>query len=106
MIICTVVFTYGLFILIKGIFDFKKAQSKIDIFTRSLYGFGLMLNARNIYHGDPGTVLVSSLLAFVIGIQFLLFWMKKGRLMTDLIVAVLSFAVCVAILLQLLFNRS
>ena len=92
----TVVAFYGLFSLAGGMIGYRKAKSTASLIAGSVSGVLLILCAYGIGHGSRASLLGGLAIAFVLGARFLGTWLKRRRVMPDLLMVLFSVATLLA----------
>ena len=88
----TIVASYGIFSLAGGVIGYLKANSMASLMAGSLSGVLLLLCAYGIGQGSRTAVLGSLLIAVALGARFVGTWLKKRRVMPDLLMVLFSTA--------------
>ncbi len=91
-----VVALYGLFSLIGGLIGYLKAKSTASLVAGALSGVLLLLCAYGIGQGSRIALLGSLVIACALGARFVGTWLKRRRIMPDLLMVLLSAATLVA----------
>ena len=92
----TVVASYGVFSLIGGVIGYRKANSAASLVAGGLSGALLLLCAYGIGQGSRTAALGSLLIAAALGARFTGTWLKKRRVMPDLLMVLFSAATLLA----------
>ncbi len=92
----TVVAVYGVFSLVGGTIGYLKAKSLASLIAGSLSGALLLLCAYGIGQESRIALLGSLVIAFALGARFFGTWLKKHRVMPDLLMVLLSTATLLA----------
>ena len=92
----TVVAVYGVFSLVGGVIGYLKATSLASLIAGSLSGGLLLLCAYGIGQDNRIALLGSLVIAFALGARFFGTWLKKHRVMPDLLMILLSAATILA----------
>ena len=87
-----VVASYGAFSLIGGVIGYRKANSVASLVAGCLSGALLLLCAYGIGQGSRTAALGSLLIAVALGARFVGTWLKKRRVMPDLLMVLFSAA--------------
>lgn len=91
-----IVASYGIFSLAGGVIGYLKAKSAASLIAGSLSGVLLLLCAYGIGQGSRTALLGSLLIAVALGARFLGTWLKKRRVMPDLLMVLFSAATLLA----------
>ena len=80
-----VVGLYGLLSLIGGIIGYAKARSVASLIAGSISGIILLACAYGLMNGSRPATIISGVLALALGGRFFGVWLKKRRVMPDLV---------------------
>ena len=97
-----IVAAYGIFNGVGGVIGYLKAKSTVSLVAGSISGVLLLLCAYGIRQGSRAALLGSLAIAFALGMRFLGTYLKKRRVMPDLLMVLLSAATLLAVGLVLL----
>ena len=92
-----VVASYGIFSLAGGVIGYLKAKSKASLLAGLVSGALLLLCAYGMRRGSRAALLGSLVVAFALGARFLGSWLKKRRIMPDLLMVLFSLATLLAV---------
>jgi len=95
------VLTYGVLCMAGGVLGYVKARSNVSLLAGLGSGLLLLDFAYEMLDGSQGAVIGSMAVAGLLGTRFLMTWLKRRRVMPDLIMVVAS-AVTVAAVAPLL----
>ena len=87
-----VIASYGIFNVAGGVIGYLKAKSRISLVAGSVSGALLLLCAYGIGQGSRTALLGTLVIAFALGARFLGTWIKKRRVMPDLLMVLFSAA--------------
>ena len=89
---------YGLFSLIGGVIGFVKARSAASLIAGTASGILLLGCAHAMYHDTSTAAARAALIvAFLLGARFLATWMRKRRVMPDLLMVLFSLATLISV---------
>ena len=88
----TVVASYGIFSVAGGVIGYLKANSTASLMAGSLSGVLLLLCAYGIGQENRIALLGSLVIAFALGARFFGTWLKRHRVMPDLLMVLFSAA--------------
>ena len=97
-----IVTVFGLFSLVGGVRGYVKAQSKASLIAGSIAGVALLGCAFGIAKGSGIASLASLGIALLLGGRFLGTWLKKRRILPDLLMILFSLATFVVVGLELI----
>ena len=97
-----VVMVLGLFSLVGGVIGYVKAESKASLIAGLISGVVLLGCAFGIAKGNRIASLVSLGIAFLLGGRFFGTWLKKRRLMPDLLMILFSLATLIVVGIKLI----
>ena len=92
----TVVASYGIFSVVGGVIGYLKAKSAASLMAGSLSGVLLLLCAYGIEQGSRAALVGSLVIALALGARFLGTWLKRRRVMPDLLMVLFSAATLLA----------
>ena len=81
---------FGLFSLVGGIIGFFKAKSLASLIAGTISGLVLLASAYGISQGYQFATILSLVVAVLLGGRFLGTWIKKRKVMPDLLMVILS----------------
>ena len=93
---------YGLISIVGGIVGYAKARSVASLIAGSVSGIVLLACAYGLMHGSRAAAIVSGLTALALGGRFFGVWIRKRRVMPDLVMIIGAIVVLVAASLSLL----
>ena len=76
---------YGLISLVGGVVGYAKAKSAASLIAGSVSGIVLLACAYGLMHGSHAATIISAVTAIALGGRFLGVWIRKRRVMPDLI---------------------
>ena len=97
-----VVVSFGVFNLVGGLIGFFKAKSKASLIAGSLAGVALLACAHGIALDNQRALLLTLLISVLLGGRFLGTWVKKRRVMPDLLMILFSAATLILAGLKLM----
>ncbi len=92
---------FGFFCIIGGVIGFSKAKSSASLIAGIVFGVVLLSFAWAMGRGAQWAAIGSVLVSILLGIRFFGTWLKKRRLMPDLLMILLSLATISIILYSL-----
>ena len=99
-----VVGVYGVICFIGGIIGYAKAKSAASLIAGSVSGIVLLACAYGLAHGSRAAMTVSAVTALALGGRFLGVWIRKRRVMPDLVMVIGAIVVLVAVSLSVLLR--
>jgi len=99
-----IVLVFGIFNLAGGVIGYRKAQSRASLIAGSAAGTILLFAAFQMNRGILAGSYLSLAVALLLGLRFFGTWMKKRRLMPDLLMVILSLATLISVGLRV-FGR-
>ena len=92
-----VVAAYGVFSVVGGVIGYVKAKSAASLVAGAVSGTLLLLCAYGIAQDNRTAALGSLVIAVALGARFIGTWLKKRRLMPDLLMVLFSAATVLAV---------
>lgn len=96
-----IVAAYGIWSLVGGAIGYVKAKSVPSLVAGSVSGALLLVCAYGIAQGSRLSALGSLVIALALGARFVGTWLKKRRLMPDLLMILFSAATVLAVVVVL-----
>ena len=91
---------YGLISIVGGIVGYAKARSVASLIAGSVSGIVLLACAYGLMHGSRAAAIVSAVMAIALGGRFFGVWLRKRRVMPDLIMVFGALIVLASLLLS------
>ena len=92
-----VVGLYGLFTVVGGIIGYVKAKSKASLVAGVVSGVILLACAYGMRRASPAAAMGSALVALLLGARFMSTWIRRRRVMPDLVMVLGSLAVLITL---------
>ena len=91
---------YGFISLVGGVIGYAKAKSTASLIAGSVSGIVLLACAYGLMHGSRAAAIVSTVTALALGGRFFGVWIRKRRVMPDLIMVCGALIVLVSLFLS------
>lgn len=92
-----VVGLYGLFTVVGGVIGYVKAKSAASLVAGVVSGMILLTCAAGMRHASAAATLASGLVALLLGARFTSTWIRRRRVMPDLLMVIGSLAVLITV---------
>jgi len=97
MMTSAIVAVFGIFNLIGGIIGYVKVKSVPSLVAGVLSGVILLFSAYGIAGGSRAAAISALIISLLLGGRFLGTWIKKRKVMPDLLIVILSAATLLAV---------